>query len=65
MRPRKLTDEEVDGILRWWRLRKTRKQLACLYGVSERTITRIVRDGGYNERESVTEDEFEALRGLG
>ena len=60
-RPRKLSEEDVDAILSWTRLRKTRKQLAIDYGVSEATIKRLVSAGGYQEKGAITDEEFEAL----
>lgn len=49
-RERKLNTYEVAKIISWgrrWKALKTRRQMALKYGVSEPTITRIVRDGGY------------------
>ena len=59
-RPRKLTDQQVRIILAWharylaWRaLRatlKTQRQLAIELGVSQSTISRVVRSGGRYKR---------------
>ena len=59
-RPRKLTDQQVKVILAWharflwWRTygktRKSQRQLAREFGVSQSTISRVVRTGGIYKR---------------
>lgn len=59
-RPRKLTDEEVDAVRSRWRLRRTVKQLAAEYDVSEATIKRAIHHD-YESREGITDEEFARL----